>query len=229
MDLTFRFVPVVPLLVLVLGAGSTGLAAFRAAPGPALGVLAVFLAAWGAVFGPRLDRIRRAGGVALRLDAEGVFLAGRPGSAAPWSAPWEDVAAIVLFGSAGTGTSAPPPRFVGVQLKNGVPGDFRSLRRRLERARARDDLDPRLRERVDEALRNVAATAEGVGVAAYVRRRDWFLDRKALRDAVERLAPDVRVVDVGGQGDPAAWLPHREDLERLAADLPGDHREHTGG
>ncbi|WP_157420523.1 hypothetical protein [Actinomadura kijaniata] len=227
MDMTFRFVPVVPLLFLLPGVGVTGFMAVRAAPGPALGVLAVFLVAWGAAFGLRLERIRRAGGVALRLDAEGVFLAGWPRSAAPQFAPWEDVAAIVLFGSAGTGTSAPPPRFVGVQLRNGVPGDFRSLRRRLDRARTRGDLDPLLRERVDEALKSVAATAEGVGVAAYVRRRDWFLNEKALRTAVGRLAPHVRVVDVDGQGDPAAWLSHREELERLAADLPDDRRERT--
>jgi hypothetical protein len=179
----------------------------------ALLVLAVIVV--GGAYRP-VRRAWRSGGAMVRLNGEGVLLAGRPGTTEPQFVPWQDVRDLVLFDSASAPNAA--VHYVGVRTKGGAPGDFKTLRRRLDKA-AKETSDPELRSRIEKALKKVAGTSEGVGVAAYVSVRWVWPRRTRLEAALRDLGVSVPIISVQAQGDPGGWLAHRETLERLAAEL----------
>ncbi|MEU5879582.1 hypothetical protein [Spirillospora sp. NPDC047279] len=221
---TARYWPVLPFGMLVIALTWLPLLAVLAADGGLLdegagaalstvgtGVLITVLCALGAYF--RLGRAVRNGGVMVRVNAEGVLLAGRSWTTAPQFVPWEDVADVVLWDRPRAGAQFARKQYVGVRVRHGAEGDFRGLRRKLRRVLSGDGLGPETRERVEVVLGDVRDTAEGVGVAAFVFVQDGFLRKKALKRAVAAFAPEVKVIDVGGQGDPGGRLGSRREME----------------
>ncbi|MFB4301383.1 hypothetical protein [Actinomadura sp. NTSP31] len=218
-----RFVPVLPVLMIVVGVA--------AAPLVAAGMFTAEMRAWQAVLGiafwvvlvlwlvgsgvARLRRMVRSRWTAFAVEPDGVRIGAGPGTP-PRFFPWSDVAAIVRFDVPRVVRRA-PIRHLGVSLRDGAPGGVAEFEQRLAAARAR----PGLTDADRETLGHMAERLAGDGfprdhaVSAYVRQRDWWLNRRALERALRELAPGVPLVELGVGRSPHEWLDDRARLESL--------------
>ncbi|MBE1533063.1 hypothetical protein [Actinomadura algeriensis] len=217
---TVRMWPVLQLLLLLLmlvlpAVFGIGMADESANPWPFLVMLLGEAAVFAVLAGVQLRRMWRSRWIALRLDARGVHMAGRPWSTVPQFVPWQDVAEIVVFGT------LTQPR-VGIRVKDGVPGAFAPMYRRLEDGLRHASLDPALGDRVRDLVDRVRASAEGPAVTVYTEggsHNGWRPDWKSIERAAAAWAPSVEVTVSGNVGDPAGWLSRRDQMEKLAAEL----------
>ncbi|MWA04517.1 hypothetical protein F8568_029890 [Actinomadura sp. LD22] len=223
-----RFVPVLPVLMIIAGV--------VAAPLVVAGMFMAEMHAWQAVLGilfwvvvvlwlvgggvARLRRMARSGWTALAVEPEGVRIGARPG-AGPQFFPWSDVDAIVCFDVPRIVRRA-PIRHLGVSLRDGAPGGVAEFEERLAAARAGSGASGTDRETFDHMARKLAdgAFPREHAVSAYVRRRDWWLNRNALERALENLAPGVPLVDLEADRPPHEWLDDRARLAALEVDRP---------
>ncbi|MEU9025157.1 hypothetical protein [Actinomadura sp. NPDC048394] len=227
-----RFIPVMPVLMIIAGV--------VAAPLVVAGTFMAEMHAWQAVLGilfwtvvvlwlvgggiARLRRMARSGWTALAVEPEGVRIGARPG-AGPQFFPWSDVDAIVCFDVPRI-VRRSPVRHLGVSLRDGAPGGVAEFEERLAAARTRSGPSGADRKTFDYMASKLADSAfpREHAVSAYVRRRDWRLNRSALERALENLAPGVRLVDLGDGRLPHEWLDDRARLADLDVDRSGEER-----
>ncbi|GAA2168834.1 hypothetical protein [Actinomadura napierensis] len=219
-----RFVPVLPVLMIVIGAA--------AAPLVAAGMFMAEMRAWQAVLGvvfwvvlvlwlvgsgiARLRRMARSRWTAFAVEPDGVRIGAGPGTP-PRFFPWSDVDAIVRFDVPRVVRRA-PMRHLGVSLRDGAPGGVAEFEQRLTAARERPDLRDTDRETLGHMVERLAGDAfpRDHAVSAYVRQRDWWLNRRALERALHDLAPGVPLVELGAGRPPHEWLDDRARLEQAA-------------
>ncbi|MFD0691577.1 hypothetical protein [Actinomadura fibrosa] len=218
-----RFVPIMPVVMIVF--------AVAAAPLVAAGVFLDEMRAWPALLGiafwtvlllwllgsgtARLRRAARSRWTAFALEPDGVRIGARPGSP-PRFFPWADVDAVVRFDVPRI-VGRRPLRHLGVSLREDAPDGLAGYERRLDEARANPELPETDRRTLDYMAERL--TGEGfprrLAVSAYVRERDWRLNRGALERALRDLAPHVPLVELGADRPPHEWLDDRARLDAL--------------
>ncbi|MBO2460250.1 hypothetical protein [Actinomadura violacea] len=224
-----RFVPVVPVLMIIAGV--------VAAPLVTAGIFMAEMRAWQAVFGivfwvvviawligggvARLRRMVRSGWTAFALDADGVRVGARPG-ASPQFFPWPDVDAVVRFETPRV-VRRSPIRYLGVSLRDDAPGGVAEFEERLAAARARPGLSGAERETLEHMAGNLSGDAfpREHAVSGYVRQRDWWLSRRALERALRALTPEIPLVELDASSLPHEWLDDRGRLDDLALERAG--------
>ncbi|MDL4814912.1 hypothetical protein [Actinomadura opuntiae] len=223
MPYRIRFVPVLPVLMIVIGVAAAPLVA----AGAFLGEMRAWQAVLGIVFWAglvlwlvgsgiaRLRRMVRSRWTAFAVEPDGVRIGARPG-APPQFFPWSDVDAVVRFDVPRVVRRA-PMRHLGVSLRDDAPGGVAEFEQRLAAVRARRELRDADRETLGFMADRLAGDAfpRDHAVSAYVHQRDWWLNRRALERALRDLAPDVPLVELDAGRPPHEWLDDRTRLAEL--------------
>jgi hypothetical protein len=187
----------------------------RVPPRLALAVAAILLAAVGAV---RLARARRAGGVALAIEADGVFLDASPDGARRFS--WDEVSALVLF-SRRTELVHGTVRCVGVRLHPMAPGSPERHLAELAEAMSRLDLPLDAWERLSRLDRSPSRDRLELAVSFHAEARGWGYHRARLEEAMRAHAPGVPVVRAPSERyyDLVGWRAGQQELGRILEDV----------
>ncbi|GLY82329.1 hypothetical protein [Actinoallomurus iriomotensis] len=164
----------------------------------------------------RLFRSLRSGGVALAIDAHGIYFGAQPLDA-PRRFSWDEISAIVLF-SRRTEFVQGTVRCVGVRLHPCAAGSPERHLRDLDQALA----DSRLSAREREELNRLRDFDLETAVSFHIEVRGWRRRPAQLRKAMRRHAPGVPVIERRSDAyhELVGWRAARDLTERVRTTWP---------